>query len=36
MANREQIAAEEGMGGLAGRWSIDAGPLSPGEPVSSS
>lgn len=26
MADREQTAAEEGVGGLAGRWSIDAGP----------
>lgn len=26
MADREQIAAEEGMGGLTGRWGIDAGP----------
>lgn len=24
MADREQTAAEEGVGGLAGRWSIDA------------
>lgn len=26
MADRERTATEEGVGGLAGRWSIDAGP----------
>lgn len=26
MADREQTAAEEGVGGLGGRWRIDAGP----------